>query len=318
MPKKKNTSKNVKSDNCPVCKENVTKTQHALQCTACTKWFHKNCTGLTIDEYRTYERREIDSGWCCKSCTQNQSSDGEYSDIDIRETPTNKDLLTAMNKKFSELVKSITFNGEMMEDLQRTVKMVLEENKQLRKEQTDLKNKINNMEKEITVLKKKIMKEENQERRKNVIITGIKSNKDLEINVKKIISKLKVPAVNFNMVVLPSKVPDKEVIIVKFENEDQRNQMIENRKKQPLTTKDCGVNELDTKIYINEDLSRNTRLLFNKARELKKIGYKYVWCKHDQVYARLKEGAAAIKITSMEQLAVIQRQESKAVKNTTQ
>lgn len=44
MLKKENTSKDVKSDNCPVCKEYVSKTELTFQYAECAKWFHKSCT----------------------------------------------------------------------------------------------------------------------------------------------------------------------------------------------------------------------------------------------------------------------------------
>nr|CAI5828125.1 unnamed protein product [Callosobruchus analis] len=63
-----------------------------------------------------------------------------------------------------------------------------------------------------------------------------------------------------------------------------------------------------TPIYINEDLSRPTRDIFRKARELRTVGFKYVWCKNSQVYVRKMDGGQAIKINSLSEIESLKGQ----------
>nr|CAI5854692.1 unnamed protein product [Callosobruchus analis] len=77
------------------------------------------------------------------------------------------------------------------------------------------------------------------------------------------------------------------------------NRILEKRKEIFLDSQNCNIDDLRTRLFINEDLSRPTRELFKKARELRQKGYKYVWCKNQQVYVRKRQGEQAVRISSL-------------------
>nr|CAI5820318.1 unnamed protein product [Callosobruchus analis] len=98
--------------------------------------------------------------------------------------------MKALNIRFKEIEKALNFNGDKMEELQKDLRSVIEENKQMKKEQEQLKSLIKDLEKEVVTIKNRISKSVDETRKKNVILTGIKGNKDVESNVKKVLTKL--------------------------------------------------------------------------------------------------------------------------------
>lgn len=299
---------------CGKCKNNITKTQFSLKCAGdCAKWFHKKCTGLTDEQYIAYEKRKNDEKWICGNCIKKLSDleDSDLSDDDeIKTNPSNKDILDTFNSKFSELEKALTFNGEIMEQLQITIKTVLEQNKALKKENDLIKIRVETLEKEVIEIKKKLLKNEQEGRNKNIIISGINNDKDIELNVKKVLTKLDEENSECKLSILPSNTGSKNaVVVVQFPTVEQRNRVLEKRKKIILNSQNCSINDSQNKIYINEDLPKPIRELFKKARELKTKGYKYVWCKHGQVYARRSDGGAGIKIQSTAEIEALRRKQ---------
>ncbi|CAH1976769.1 unnamed protein product [Acanthoscelides obtectus] len=49
-------------------------------------------------------------------------------------------------------------------------------------------------------------------------------------------------------------------------------------------------------LYINEDLPKALRDIFKYARDLKRGGFKYVWCRNGHVYVRKEDVGAVVKI----------------------
>nr|CAI5827304.1 unnamed protein product [Callosobruchus analis] len=108
---------------------------------------------------------------------------------------SNKDILKAMNRRFTDLEHAITFNGEIMEELRNTIRSLTEENKNI-----------------------KFDKEALRGRRKNIVITGLIGDKNTSINVKKVLTKLNVEESgieDYKNSVLPSTDTNKSIVVVK-------------------------------------------------------------------------------------------------------
>nr|CAI5854156.1 unnamed protein product [Callosobruchus analis] len=222
-----------------------------------------------------------------------ESSESERYDDYCKKNPSNKDLLKMMNRKFAALEKALTFIGEIMDELQKTIKIITDENKNLKKETRE------GIGEKITILEKRLNKEEELVRRKNIVITGLKGDKNASNNVKKVFSKLNEVDEDYQISKLPTVNVDKSVIVVQFKTQERRNRILEKKKTMFLDSENCGIDDKRSKICINKDLSRPTRELYKKARELRQKGIKYVWCKNGQVYARIAEGEQLVKINSV-------------------
>ncbi|KAG5869960.1 hypothetical protein JTB14_004125 [Gonioctena quinquepunctata] len=312
MTKKKITRKS--------CGNNVTKTQNSLQCNGgCERWFHKECTKLSNKEYEKYCDKKSRDKWICDECIESSSGSGSESDEveDGQETspinstkkkiksneremekvilkksdPSNREMLQFMTKKFAELEKSVIFNSDVMDDLQKTLKNLNSENSRLKKEQLVLNKRINDLEHKVLDMHKKITHDEMKQKSCNIVVVGINSD-NVQGDIKKSFQKLKfeIQEEDYRLQVLPSKLPNKPVL-VKFHSAELRQRALDlHKSKKKLDTEECGITGERRIIYFNEDLPKDTRILFQKARELRSHNFRYVWVKNGRVYARKDEG----------------------------
>ena len=104
------------------------------------------------------------------------------------------------------------------------------------------------------------------------------------------------------MKTLPSQQTRKPVLVT-FVRDEARNAIIGLKKSTLLDTEKCGIAaDANRRIFINQDLSKHTRELFRKATELRKAGFKYVWCKDDNILVRRAENGPVIRIITSAQV----------------
>lgn len=323
---------------CSVCKHNITKLHHKIQCAGdCGEWFHKDCSGLGNEEFSAYELRKTSQKWACSECLphdemrrepRNTVSIGSRSSIGVRNSPvamveensrlfeslfhisnpTNLDIMKAMEKIFNELKQSVTFNGSMMEEMKETMQSLSNENKTLRKEHELLKNRVIELENEIVHVKGS-SNLVNGEKSKNVVIVGIKGDEHSKDEVMKTLDALNINISEdeFSVKVLPSKKSLKP-LLVHFSDENIRNRILQQRKITPLDTELCRIAAASKRnIFINPDLPKFTRSLFLKAKELKSCGFKYVWCKDEKVLVRRNDGEPVLRIITSAQVESIKK-----------
>lgn len=312
--KKKNVIK------CNACSANITKSQASMRCHGgCSGWFHKACTKLSNEEYLIFSSKTYKNVWKCPKCVEASDGDGDgdeqsESDEEIQTTsstsqqrysiheslnqanPSNKDILDVMTAKFSVLEKSIQFTSDILDDLQKTIKAVGQENERLRKEQNVLKGKVKGLEDQVHVLQQKIDNEELQKKSCNVVVVGLPGSPT--DNLRKVFHKLRFAVQDEEYTILPLRT---ETQLVRFTKPELSKKLLELRKSiRVLDTKDCGIDGETRRIYINEDLPKTTRDLLKKARELKNFGYRYVWCRNGRIFARRDEGETLVKIKDLE------------------
>ena len=67
-----------------------------------------------------------------------------------------------------------------------------------------------------------------------------------------------------------------------------------------------GLNNEKKRIYINENLSFETKMLFNKAYQLRKeYGWRYIWTDFGVILARKVDNSNVIKIRSEKDLVFL-------------
>nr|CAH7748753.1 unnamed protein product [Callosobruchus chinensis] len=315
-------NKKAKMYDCEKCKGRITKSHYSLRCAGtCQKWFHKKCTGLTDAEFLLLEKSRSVSKWICSNCSKakivSSSEESDSSDdgtlhnssinsasparppskrkslqkrgVSVKDNPSNKEIMEFMSARFAELEENVKFTSGLLDDLQTSISSLMKENAGLRKEQKLLKSRVDQMEK--------------KQRNLNAIIVGL-SESEIKQNVKKVFNKLEFQANEdeYRIQVLNSK-SNKKPVLVKFRNEEAKKRLIEARRRvQRLTSQECGIPGVATDIYINEDLSKDVRFLFSKARSLKNHQFKYVWCRNGKVFARKDEGERAIIISCVQQV----------------
>ncbi|KAK9877632.1 hypothetical protein WA026_019302 [Henosepilachna vigintioctopunctata] len=93
------------------------------------------------------------------------------------------------------------------------------------------------------------------------------------------------------------------VVLIKFKKEGIRKELF--RKKKEIGTLDlvdCGIGNRKGSIYFDEDLLTDIRKLFQKARELRKHGFRYIWFKDEQILVRKSNFSNVIKIKCENQI----------------
>lgn len=316
-----------------MCNKKLGKSGYKIQCSGkCQRWVHQACTSLTKTLLETYRKNlKSDITWVCPTCTEeaklSSSSESEedtddhptatrkkamkrlrIKDDDTKQNKTlsNNEMLDILMKKLDALEDSVTFNSNTMDDLQKTIQSILKENKQLKKEQDQLKHQIKQLQDNLEKLK--TTQPLDSYREKNILIMGIRAE-DSEIGELRKVFKgieVEVDENDFKIRRLPSKNPSKP-ILVSFSTKEKRTEVLQKRKgKGALNSVTLGLNGSQRNIYVNEDLPQETRHIFNKARELKTHGFKFVWCKENQVFCRKNETSKIIKITSRDQVDQIQ------------
>jgi len=219
------------------------------------------------------------------------------------QNPTNLDIMKVMKKMYNELQNSITFNGSMMEQLKEGIQALSNENTRLKKEQTQLKTRIGELERELVHVKNS-KRDMPNERDKNVVIVGLKGDENVDVHVANTLNALDivVSKKDYSVKVLPSS-KAKKPVLVSFTDVHIRNNVLKQRKSIQLDTEICRIPaDSKTRIYVNPDLSKYTRALFLKAKELKSHGFKYVWCKGENILVRKNEDDSAIKIITSAQV----------------
>lgn len=227
-----------------------------------------------------------------------------------RENLETNEILKKLVKKVEELEKAVTFSNNLVEEMKHSFEEIKRENKQLRKEHDKIKVEVELLHKEVTEMKDKMainaLAKETQERKKNIIVSGLNKKED----VVKVMKKLDVPIdeeeLKFKQVLINK---ERKAFIVTFKEEVQRNLVLMNRRTRgAIDTESMEIGGPKRKIFINEDLPKLIQDLLKKGRELKSTGFKLVWAKDGNDFCRKSEYSKIILLINHEQIDELKRQ----------
>ncbi|CAG9772174.1 unnamed protein product [Ceutorhynchus assimilis] len=192
--------------------------------------------------------------------------------------PSIDEILKIFNDRFEQFETSLNFKWDLVEDINKSIKEMQNEYKQLKRENEVMKRKIGDLEKKVELLNYKQDKEQIQAKKKNLVITGPYVTKDTaKESVLEIFTKINSPlqASDVKVNLFPSKSEDRPIILVELPDEDTRNRILEAKKEiENLDTELCSTTssrgQRKRKIFISEDLDKNTRNLLMEAQETEK------------------------------------------------
>lgn len=207
-----------------------------------------------------------------------------------------------------EIKASLKFIGEKYDEMRVDLKSVLEQNKQLRAENVTLKERCDKQETQIKTIESRIVDCEQNSRNANVEIKGIpvrdKENlfdilTELGNCIEEPISPCDVDVCH--RVPVPNDQASKN-IVVQFIHRRKRNAVLEAAKKKKLTCAELGLDH-PAPIFVNEHLCPDRKRLLGQAIAKKReAGWKFVWVRNGNVYARKSEKSNALKIGSASDL----------------
>lgn len=231
---------------------------------------------------------------------------------------TNKEWMEDKFSGISQHLERISHRVTVIEDEQKEQAKALtyygQEIDSIKKEISDLKNQYSEMQpatSSFSKLSKSIKLIEQEKRNKTLILDGIPvTNKEnLYSIIEKLSDKLQIKYAeeDIDSIFRTKQTGDnpKRAIIVRFNKMSARDGLYDGRKvmvKNSITTKSLGYENSD-KIFINEQLPKETQELFYKVRCKKRdLNYKYAWTYHGNIFMRKDKSSDAIRISSIRDL----------------
>lgn len=271
--------------------------------------------GLSTIEYMTEEKfREI---WKNEMKIEMES---------MLETTIKKSVssqLKSINTQCTGFQESVSYISTQYEDLKKDnaeLKKLLGtyslELKNLKEENRHLRENLGTVSSRIKVLEEENMKQQQWVRLQNIEITGIPENKeeitsDVFLKISQRIGVNVEPSdLEFAHRVQPRRAASAaraRPIIVRLRQRAVKDQIIAAaRKYRNMTARDIGMGNDANKIYINEHLTKDSKMLLSSSKQkAKEANYKFIWTKNCRIYVRRNETSPAIPIDSSSDLVKI-------------
>lgn len=283
---------------CKACRKNIGK-KIKLQCGRCTGYFHLQCGNVTEVDARLMQAEK--TSWTCKDCTADAygsrcssvfNSPPKPNGDDISEL---KNILKELQSEVRDIKRSMDFINEKYEEEKKRNKIMSEMFEEISRDNQTLKEKVQKLE--------SVMNIQNASKiRQNICISGLPINGEqaTSTDVVKLCTSLDVPVTANDVEDLRQFKTQKGIkIIVTLKDLDLKRRILAARsKKGKLTPTRCGLGTSDAAIFINEELTKETYNLFKKAKNLKELGYKYVWHRNGKVLVRKNDGDNPVFISS--------------------
>lgn len=300
------------SVNCSVCCVVVEGDSDCVRCAGnCGSVCHRSCV--------PQKTRGAKKDWACESCKPDRDTSSLGSNKSVSTTITKefilntieafkKEIMGKISTENSSLRESLSFlndaveeNNKLMESVTQELKKTQEVNKQLLKENADLRSNMTSMEIRVRNL-------EQYSRKQNLEIDGVPESQGedvcailadvgraigVELKKEKVVAVHRVPTYNKKK---------SSPIVVKFSTYEERDVWITGYKSvRPLTANKINPSfNGSARVYVNEHLSPENKLLLSKTKEAaKQKGYKYVWSRDGKIFVRRDEGERCKKIDTL-------------------
>lgn len=265
----------------------------------------------SLDESRKTDSRIIDKSQEYTNVeeggkTQSSTIDEKPEITNIEEifrykNPTMKHILIILR----EIYSSQQFVTSKYDEL-------LSRNQELENLCITLRNENKKFKEEIQEMKQDIKKIEDASNERKLEIHGVPYKKDenlSEVIMKigdSIESKIKEEDIEGIYRIPPnknSKNPNNTPIVVSFIKKKDKERFLSMRRKRSIFSNEIGLTEVRSQIFVNEFLTRKTKNLLWKTKQIKsEKKFKFLWIKNGTILLRKNENSQTIRITSEENL----------------
>lgn len=219
----------------------------------------------------------------------------------------------ALGERLVSLETSVKYLSNQCDDMFRyysetkaEMAVILDENKQLRQELCDIKNRTK-------MIEDGQARQEQWARAQNIEVIGVPETKD-ESAVELIIKvaaqtgvKLQSSEIEFAHRVQPRRPASagaSRAIVARFRQRSTKDAVVAaSRKHRNITSKELGMGGEIKKIYVNEHLTKENKQLLKLCKEKSsQYHYKYVWTKNCRIYMRKTDTSPPFPILSLQDL----------------
>ncbi|XP_072945528.1 uncharacterized protein [Epargyreus clarus] len=224
--------------------------------------------------------------------------------------------LKDINSRFVELQESMTYISGQYEDLKKHLDSTKSDMQCLKDENNCLKDELNHLTTRVKTLEDNNMKQQQWARLQNIEICGIPEDKDentLTV-VQKISKHIGVPIepseVEFAHRVQPRRATSTvraRPIVARLKHRFIKDKiMAAARKHRNLNASDVGIGCITSKIFINEHLTKENKILLSQCKQkVKELNFKFIWTKNCRIFVRKNEASPPISISSTADIAKI-------------
>ncbi|KAJ8937221.1 hypothetical protein NQ318_005925 [Aromia moschata] len=287
-----------------------------------TEAVYDECIGLSADQYK--QATSIPGFvWKCQICLG--SSCSTVSDEDMvndnvspnisSDRITNfmsdvKSQLESLRKAQDKLVDSVTFCSDKVTDFEASLKQISDNMKIIE----NLKQSNENLKQQVCKLTSKVNELEQYSRLNNIEIQGVpvKNNENV-LNIVENITKFLNVKIDPTQVEYAHRVQSQKRdntnnvknIIVRFTSRKLKDEVLSavktKRQAIGLTSPGLKIEGVSQRLFLNEHLTSENKLLFKEARDAAKTKkYKYVWVKNCNIYVRKTDDSRVKSIRSLD------------------
>ena len=276
------------TSDCVKCSETLIHNEDTMECCLCNNKFHYYCIGISEINFKKMSKN-TKSRYTCATCHSS-------------ETKIVSDPLLNLNAKMEDLLKSIHFMGNQFDDFNKKLESALTELKYLKIENETIKADNTRLSNEILEIKQKLDTFEQQNLGISVEINGVpkSNNENCLAIVQKIVKQLDITVTiseATRIILSDNRYP---IIVAKLDTTEMRRNLIRANKTKKLNANMLSTNwSTDSKIYINERLTKDKRILYSKTRSAAKASnFKFVWVNNADILVRKDEHSKIIRIRS--------------------
>lgn len=272
--------------NCVKCNETLTHNEDTIECSVCKNNYHYYCIGISETNFKKMTRN-TKNRFSCATCLNSESK-------------TTNNPPHTLDSKMEDLIQSVNFMGQQFDDFNKKLESTLTELKHVKKENEIIKADNTRLSNEILEIKQKLDTFEQQNLGISVEINGVpkSNNENCLAIVQTIVKQLNINATvseATRIILSDNRIP---IIVAKLDTLDMRRDLIRANKTKKLNANMLSSNwSTDNKIYINERLTKEKRILYSKTRAAAKVSnYKFVWISNADILVRKDEKSKITRI----------------------
>ena len=202
-----------------------------------------------------------------------------------------------MLKQLNDIQKSISYNSEVTDELLKTNKLIQEDLKQLKLENSQIKDENKDLRKILEVVKKEMIELKQYSRKLNIEVSNLPESENENISTiidglmsaigldakNDLVAYHRVPTVNKNKV---------KPIIIKFNSAIAISDFITKAKVKKITADQINSCLTAVPVYFNDHLCPELKRLFYQCKMFKTENhFKFCWTKSGKIYLRKSDGS---------------------------